>query len=153
MQKILLAAACVFLTTPLFAQTVEQDGANDSYGLKTELAERVFLKYHKAIDAEEKCNKRQFSPSDSQAMEETIAGRMVANSPDVAVGAARLLTLNAVANDQTAALISDEGCDGDRVKKLLAFFDQRLAGNVSASVSAAAGPEPLTDQGPARQGQ
>ena len=142
MQKLLFtAAALVILSLPAFAQTVEQDGANDRYGIKTERAERVFLKYHRSIRAEESCNGRKFSDGDRVAMETTIGQRMQANSPDVAVGAARLLTLRPIADNQMDDMIDDQGCDGADVKKALQFFDDHLA-------SAALPPEPATEVAP-----
>ncbi len=141
MHKFLLGAALVLLSFPASAQTVEQDGANDQYGLKTEFAERVFLKYHRAIHAEEACNDRSFSPQDRLSMEQIIAGRMSANSPEVAVGAARLRTLRGVADDQMDDMIDKEDCTGADVQKALHFFDEHLA---SVSPPPAEPPQSLT---------
>jgi hypothetical protein len=145
---ILAACALIWLPAfaqPAFAQTVEQDGANDSYGLKTERAERVFLKYHRSIHAEEACNDRSFSPSDRLAMDRFVMERMQANAPDVAVGAARLLTLSRLADNQMDDRIGAQGCDGAEVKKSLQFFDERLAGMVAAA------PEKSATESPAGQ--
>jgi hypothetical protein len=123
------AATLVLLTvaSPAWAQTVEQDGAGDEYSVATERAQTVFLDYQMSIDAEADCRQMVFSADDRMALDRAIAQQMVAESPNVSLGAGRLLNARRVAADQMDRLVAREGCDGQTVKKSLAFYEERLA--------------------------
>ena len=122
MHKLLALAACLVISLPAVAQTVEQDGPEDEYSTATERAQGVFLQYNGAIRAEHKCHNRDFSPSDQTALQKVTAEKMVEVSPNVALGAARLLTLVDKADDNMDRLISREGCDGQKVKAALQLY-------------------------------
>ena len=113
--------------TSASAQTVEQDGKNDEYSMKTQAAEQVFVQYHQAIEAKQRCMPTQFSADDLAAFDKATASEMVAVSPDISYGAGRLLNLRRQTESATDRLVDREGCKGQKVKKELAFFDDRLA--------------------------
>jgi hypothetical protein len=96
------------------AQTVEQDGRNDEYSMKTEAAEQVFDQYYESIEAKQLCSG-------------ATATEMVTVSPDISYGAGRLLNLRRHSEAAMDSLVNREGCNGQKVKKSLAFFDERLA--------------------------
>ncbi len=150
MQRYLALAACLFVSLPALAQTVEQDGPQDKYSLKTERAQHTFLTYHMAMRAAESCRNASFSADDRAAMEKATASQMSADSPDVAIGAARLLTLVRKADDDMDRIISRDGCDGQKTKDSLQFFDAHLASAPGVSApppaegqTAAATPAPV----------
>ena len=121
------AGLTLFLSTGAFAQTVEQDGPQDEYSVDTEKAQNLFVKYHMAMDADAACRQVTFSQDDRLAMDRVAANEMVAVSPNVSLGAGRLLNLRRLADDQFESLYRREGCDGQKVKKLVGFYDERLA--------------------------
>jgi hypothetical protein len=127
MQKKYLATALCLLAIPALAQTVEQDGPKDKYSFNTQRAQATFLAYHMAMEAEEQCNKVSFSADDLMAMDKAAAAEMVSVSPQVSMGAARLLNLTQQADDDMDSLIAREGCNGQKVKESLKFYDERLA--------------------------
>ncbi len=127
MQKYLWLVACLSISCPAFAQTVEQDGPLDKYSTATERAQGTFLAYHEAMRAEESCRQHSFSPGDRTALEKATADQMFADSPQIAIGAARLLTLVRKADDDMDALVAREGCNGQKVKKSLALYEDKLA--------------------------
>ena len=129
--RMLPLAACagllLTLATTVSAQTVEQDGPQDEYSMATQRAQDLFVKYHMAMDADSACRQVQFSQDDRLAIDRAAAQEMVAVSPNVSLGAGRLLNLRRVADDNFQRLYGREGCDGQKVKKLVAFYDERLA--------------------------
>ncbi len=129
--RILTYAVCagLLLTSApaVLAQTVEQDGSQDGYSIATQRAQDLFVKYHMAMDADAACRQAKFSNDDLLAMDRAAAQEMVAESPTISLGAARLLNLRRKADDDFDTLYSREGCNGQKVKKLVAFYDERLA--------------------------
>ncbi len=117
----------ILSASPLAAQTVEQEGADDEYAMATQRAENVYVNYHKAMEAEMLCNDKSFDQADRLAMERVTADRMTAVSPQVTIGAARLMWFRDKASGDMEDIVDDQGCDDPRVKKYLAFFRQRLA--------------------------
>jgi hypothetical protein len=152
MHKFIAAAATLVLLTasqPSWAQTVEQDGPEDEYSVATEHAQNVFLDYHRAVRAEVDCRQAAFSSDDMLAIDRATAQQMVAESPQISMGAARLLTLRGMADDQMDHIVSREGCDGQKVKKALAFYDERLANVHPVPQQPLPGPQPVDAQAPA----
>ena len=91
-----------------------------------------------AMDADSACRQVKFSQDDLVAMDRVAANEMVALSPNVSLGAGRLLNLRRLADDQFGTLYGREGCDGQKVKKLVAFYDERLRPRPSRSAHALA---------------
>ena len=123
----LLFAVLMAMPAAVSAQTVEQDGKNDEYSMKTQAAERVFDQYYEAIEAKQVCSGAKFSADDMLAFDKVTASEMVATSPDISYGAGRLLNMRRKSENTMDRLVNREGCTGQKVKKSLAFFDERLA--------------------------
>ena len=111
---------------PVFAQTVEQDGAVDSYSLATARAEHIFIADQGAIEAERKCHDRTFPPGDLSALNDKIAAEMAAAAPAIALGGARLINLRQQAEGDIDSKIGREGCDGNTASDALEIFRRRL---------------------------
>jgi hypothetical protein len=109
---ILLVLLALFLPLVAEAQTVEQGGAADSYSMATERAQNTFMAYQGAIEAARKCQSRSFDAAELLALDRKIAAEMVAVSPNVAIGAARLQNLRRDAEDDMDRRIRAQGCGG-----------------------------------------
>jgi hypothetical protein len=123
MRHFLFLIALLFIP-PALAQTVEQDGANDSYSLATERAQNTFLAYQGALEAARRCDHLSFSADELLTFDRKIAAEMAAVAPNVALGAARLQNLRRDAQDDIRSRIWHQGCAGPDPTAALDRFNQ-----------------------------
>ena len=84
--------------------------------------EAKYRAYQEAIEATERCNKRDFTPAEQNALGEEINFQV-----DGAVGAGKRLSIIEDARKRMHDLIFRRGCDDPEVAESLALFDCDLA--------------------------
>ena len=84
--------------------------------------EAKYRAYQEAIQATERCEKREFTPAEQNALGEEINFQV-----DGAIGAGKRLTIVEDAKKHMHDLIFRRGCDDPEVAESLALFDSDLA--------------------------
>lgn len=110
--RILFILVFALFTSPAQAQTVEQDGAADSYSVATVRAQNTFLAYQGSLEAARKCQHRSFDATELLDLDRKIALEMAEVAPNVAIGAARLQNLRRNAEDDMDHRVRAQGCGG-----------------------------------------